>query len=173
MSQTLEEKIKDLERKLAVKNAYLTVQFSFPKNSKLPEDVKEQVINELKNACANLAEDETVSKDVEKSNISERLNDDEIRILRQVAAAAKGKVAVQPVAPAPRPEQAPKTFDSATDGVKKAMLVTLENVDAKLRNKIASQEIVFVTSERDGYARITTQKGMSINVPVDDLDYNL
>lgn len=172
MSQTLEDRIKDLERKLAVKNAYLTVQFSFPKTSKIPEDVKEQVINELKNACTALAEDETVAKDRPKDTSIERLSDEDIQVLRQVADAARGKLAARPAAPTvPKQEQAPKTFDSAIEGVKKAMIMTLENVDAKLRNRIASQEIVYVTSEREGLARITTSKGLSINVPVEDLEY--
>lgn len=173
MSQTLEDRIKELERKLAVKNAYLTVQFSFPKNSKIPDDVKEQVINELKNACTALAEDETVAKDKDAS--IERLSDDDINILRQVAAAARGKISAapqaQPAAPQPKQELPPKTFDSATDGVKKAILLTLENVDSKVRNRVSSQEQVYVTSERDGYARVTTRKGLSISVPIEDLEY--
>lgn len=188
MNQSLEEKLKSLERKIAVKNAYLTVQFSFPKGNKIPADVKEQVENELKNACAMLADD--AHQDV-ASKQSERLTDDEIVILRQVVDSIRSKTgssslsipAVQKeTAPSPEaPEAAPKhpvskkTFDASVDGVKKATILTLENVDPKYRSRINPEESVFVSSIReDGYARISVQRtGLSINVPVEDLDFNV
>ena len=170
MSQTLTEKIKDLERQLALKQAYLSVQFSFPKGNKLPDDVRSQVIQELKNACAQLAEDEVP---VGQSDAFLHLTQEEIKTLKDLASVAKSRLSkTSTPAPAnnvPVKHQVQEEYES----VKEAILLTLENVPQSAKIKMGSNEKVFVKSQKDGTAFIVTQSGIGIRVPVEDLDFNL
>lgn len=207
MQQSLESKLKKLELEIAIKNAYLTVQMTFPKGSKLPEEVKDQVIKELKNACASLAE--SVSNGSSFDVTSSKLTDEELLILKQIVSKVKigtsggaaggihtisvtdsiasgaegvesnvlngGSMHSKTESNVDAPKnKTNKIFDAGQDGVKKAMIVTLDNVDHKYRNRINPEEEVYVTSIKDdGYARISVKRtGLSINIPVEDLDFN-
>jgi hypothetical protein len=168
MSKTLEERIKGLERELALKQAYLSVQFSFPKGSKLPDDVKEQVTEELKKACAQLADDKGVV--VNHSSASSEFSEDEVSVLKQVVEAAKSKMsAVKPPKMQGTVETAPKT-----DAIpRNAILLTNDNIPANIRMKIGSNEAVFVKESSDGTSFVVTRDGMGFRVPTEDLDFNL
>lgn len=169
---TLEEKIKLLERELALKNAYLSVQFSFPKMSKLPEDVRNQVVEELKKACAQLAEDKEAAPT--PTSAPTELTAEDLKILKELANTIKAKTA-RPAAPsptvttAPAPVEAPKPVPAGS--VLKAVLLTLENVPKTIRNKVDPQSQVYVNKQENGRALVTTAKGNTFHIPVEDLDF--
>lgn len=181
MSRNLEDEIKSLERKLAIKNAYLTVEFKFPKNTKIPEEIQSLVMGELRAAANNLSLDPE-EKDKESQGI-ERLSDEDVRVLRQVAQTIRSKSSPQqePTQSIPAPvvvkEKAPKpikTFDSAIHGTKIAKIVSLESVDTKYRSKVSPDEKVHVISiAEDGFARIAANSGSILRISTEDLDFNV
>ena len=171
MSDSLEDRIKDLERQLALKQAYLNVSFSFPKNSKIPEDVRSEVTAELKSICAGLAEGKEQTVAELNPNTSSYLTSEEISTLKSLAEVAKGRLT--PAASRPQPIDPPKkVVDSGVDGVKKARLLTLENLNVNVRSKIEPMEEVWVKSSNGEMATIATKKGIITKVPVEDLDFN-
>lgn len=182
MSRNLEDEIKSLERKLAIKNAYLTVEFKFPKNSKIPEEVQNLVIAELKQSALNLSMDPE-EKDKASEGI-ERLSDEDVKILRQVAQTIKNKssqpeipqTSTQAIKVAPQKERPPaptKTFDSSIHGTRIATIVSLESIEPRYRSKVSPEERVNVISmAEDGFARIAAKSGSILRIHSDDLDFN-
>ena len=177
MTQSLEDRIKDLERQLALKQAYLTVNFSFPKSNKLPDDVKEQVIAELKKACTQLADDKEETVAELNPNSVNHLTSEEVTLLKEFASVVKARTTSTPAPIAPSAVQPPapekKKMDSGTEGIKKAVLLTLEGVPASARNRVESGETVYVKSSDGETASIATKNGLIFKVPVDDLDFNV
>ncbi len=173
MNKPLEDRIKDLERQLALKKAYLDVNFTFPKNSKLPDDVKEQVVNELKDACARLAEGMEDALPVMNGNSADFLSSEEIQVLKQLVQAAKGKLGkAAPVTQQQAPKQ-PEVKSQDLPEIKKAVLLTLDSVQPTIRNKMGSGETVYVKSYKDDQAFVMNRHGQGFYVPIEDLDFNL
>lgn len=183
MSRNLEDEIKNLERKLAIKNAYLTVEFKFPKGTKIPEEIQTLVTSELRQAALDLSKDPE-DKDKASEGI-ERLSDEDIKILRQVAQTIKSKSSQPEVlgnaipaatAAAPRKERSPapgKTFDSSIHGTRIATVISLESIEPRYRSKVSPEERVNVISmAEDGYARIAVKSGSILRISSEDLDFN-
>jgi len=170
---TLEDKIADLERLLALKKAYASVSFSFPKNSKLPDDVQQQVISELQAACAQLAENMEFSKSVPQ-DIS--LTREDFVILKQLINTVKNRTISGSTAssePSTTNQLKENDPELKNNEVRRAQILTLENVRKELRSKIDSNSLVYVRRVEDGRALVTAQSGVTFHVPVDDLDFNL
>jgi hypothetical protein len=167
MSETLEERIKKLEDQLTLKNAYLAVQITFPKGNKIPEEIKNQIVTQIKEVCAKLAEG-TETQVSPTTGLP--FTEEEVKMLKNVVASIKAKTNMVVNQPAPIPVK--KDMDSGVDGVQKATLITLESVPSQHRSKVSPMEVVFVTSIKDGKARISTKSGLSIPVSVEDLEFN-
>jgi len=179
MSESLQDQIKRLERELAVKNAYLSVQFSFPKMSKLPQEVKEQVMEELKKACTQLAEDK--ESNVLKTPQASELTKDDVKILKDLITTLKNKttggtVVGKTTFTNPNPQTLPKEDPSIpkvdnANSVLKAIILTLENVPKELRSKVDSNSTVYVKKSENGRSLVMTQKGATFHIPTDDLEF--
>lgn len=173
---SIEKKIEELQRQLAVKTAYLTVKVSFGQVGKsLPEDVKTEVINKLQEICASLAEGEELKAD----NSNTGLTAQEIEILKQISAKVLNPTtkATAKVAPPPIPQPNPKAkFGSPTEltpnpmVTDKAVLITLSNIDATLRSKVAPQSEVQIMDRREDQLFVQDPNGRRFWVPSDDVE---
>lgn len=172
----LEQSIKALERKLALKNAYLAAQVSFPKGSKFPEDVKEEIIEIFNSFKTAKASDQEV-----QNSTNSIFSDEDITVLKMLISSVTSKTSVNAVsersignsvAPQKTPSALPPVSREPSRQVQQeAKLLTLESVPAQFRNKIPSESKVFVMSIKDDRARISTEDGYSFQVLVEDLEF--
>ncbi len=172
---SIELKIKELEAQLATKQAYLSVQFSFPKGSKLSQKIKDQVRKELKKACTQLAEGTSAFiGDAIIAGFSEK----ELEVLKKIAAVYIDKEKTRPEPPA---KGQVTTEEDLQNGVVKssklaqqrAILLLLDNIDPTMRNKIESGGIVTVMEQRDGKVFVQDRRTQRFWVPLEDLDFNV
>ena len=172
---SLEEKIQELEKKLALKQAYLSVNFTFPRGNRIPDEIKEQVTSELKNACAQLAEHEeydipvSVNLDGTPSQAS-NFTPEEVEVLKGVAASVFEKTTDTGQSPKP---QSKSRKDSIS--AKKARIIMLDSVDKTVRSKIEPQSEVKVIASGQGKHFVQTMDGAARRfwINTDDLDFNV
>lgn len=163
---SLEDQIKALELKLAIKNAYLNAQVVFPKNFKVSDEVKDIVVSKLREYCVGMAdESEAVPAPSQVSN-RDTLSAEEITVLKTLAA----KV-LQKTTTANNVVQMPEQPVQETH--KAALVLTTENVERSLRSKISSNDKVEVLKNDEKYALVMTKLGNRVRIPLEDLDFNL
>lgn len=164
-----EDKIKELEKQLELKKAFLDVRVSFGKGRKYSKEVQDKVNQYVKEACTKAAEgSETTSKG---------FSEEEISILKKMVTSIKEK-ANQPTTVSVSAE-ASTMSNTVSDTLKKinsqnqALILTLDNIDRTIRNRIQPQSVVRVIGKRDeNLAFVENSQGVRFNIPFDDLDFN-
>lgn len=161
---SLEQHIKDLERKLALKKAYLGAEIKLPKGT--AEDVRIEVEAALKDYAARLASsEENISQPV--NTTTSQFTDNEVNILKSLVNAAMEKAGMKaPTVAKSNVPEAPKKDEPLT-----AVLLTTENIPAERRKEINSSETVLVKSYNDKEACIIFNNKRFV-VPVDDLQFD-
>lgn len=172
----LEKKIQELNRKLALKQAFLSATISFPRGNKIPQDVKDEVLNSLRAAAADFSEgvyNPAVPADPGAVVSVSQFTEEEAGILKNIAATVKSKAAApaQPSKPQPQAPQAAPVTKSEPMGLKKARLLMIDSLPSQYRNKVAPESEVYVSSLKDGKARITLPSGQSVLVEAEDLEF--
>lgn len=165
----LQEQIQELEKRLALKKAYLSVKISFGKGNKIPQEIRDIVTNKIQEVCTKFANDEEFecenNPEVEFSN-EERavLKELSSRVLQkqQKSEPIKAKPVVEKAAPA-----VSEVFDSSP---KKGILVVLDNIDPTVRNKIAPQSEVRVVGSNNEMYFVESRTGIRFWIPKDDLE---
>lgn len=180
----LEDQIKELEKKLELKRAYLDVNISFPKGNKLSQEIKDEVIKLIKETCNRAAEG--------KSQVaSEALpfSEDEVTILKQVVAQVKTAAGKSPTSTSSKAVFGPEVPDATANSNKfgemvrssiktratqnTAQLLLLDNLDRSLKDKVESGAIVKVLAKRDENTMfVEANNGIRFNIPTEDLDFN-
>jgi hypothetical protein len=178
----LEDKIAELQRELALKNAFLTVTFSFGKSGKFPQEVQDQITKELREYCTKRAEKlDTIPEQAEV------LSKEDVEILKQLSETIKKKsqsptvaktATVQPTGPkvsdkvkfGPSNEDIPMGQINAIAG-RKAILLHTESIHPSQKAKASSGMEVLVNMVRpDGFVNLRTKEGYQFNVPLEDIE---
>jgi hypothetical protein len=174
MQDTLEQRIARLERVLALKDAYSSVVVSFKKGSKLPEDVKQQVIDELSKACSQLAEhcESETPLQVEPLNFSS----EEVKILKDLAKTviARSVPNTDHVKTIKESEPVTKSELKVSEPeIKRAVVITLDNVQKSLRNRLTPQALVYVKKQNEEGLSVVVDpnSGISFTIPTEDLEF--
>lgn len=168
-----ESKIKELEKQLELKKAFLDVKVSFGKGKKYSKEVQDQVRLFVQDACTRAAEGETITQ-------SEAFTEDEINILKNMVNTLqqRSKNPSKPLNPSTEISNSMSNTVSQTikkiTNQNKALILTLDNVDRTVRNKIAPQSVVRVVGKRDDTLMfVETSQGVRFNIPVSDLEFNI
>lgn len=174
MSTPVEVQIKELERKLDLKRAYMGVQFSFAKGSKIPSDIQEEIISKLQELCKKLAEETEISQVSNNSSLTE----EELSILKSLVSTVKAKTTALAGRPSPLPPSSEGHANYQKDSNptvkffnKKATILTLDNVTAKVREAMEPQSVVEVSRVKGDTATIVTKDGRITQIPVNDLEF--
>lgn len=157
----LETQIKELERKLALKKAYLSVDIKLPKGTS--EELRLEIEQAVKTFCSNQANE--VPQSSGGSFVGSPFNDQEIAILKELAQAVTQKSGGQSAKTAssiPKKPEANKPL--------MAVLMTTDNIAAERRKLIASNERVQVVSYNDKEVCFMYQKNRFV-VPVEDVEF--
>lgn len=158
---SLEDNIKDLEHRLAVKKAYLGLKLQFP--ARTSAKVKEEVNSKIKDLCLKLADDQEAG--LNSGNFSE----EEVKVLKMLAnralsrpeKASKAKLEPNPESSAPEPEK-PQN---------KAILMSMDGVPLTLRSKIAPQSELEILEDQGELLKVREFKfGNIFNVPSRDVE---
>jgi hypothetical protein len=169
MPDSIETKIAELERKLALKNAYLGVNISFGKGHKsFSEDVRAEVTKNINEFCRALANDEEIS--VKQSSLP--FSEEDIEILQQLISTVKDRQskpqpAVKDVEVRVKVEE-PKPLKPKT--TKKATIMFLDNLSPELKGKVEPQSEVTILSTKGALAFVEDNAARRFNVPFDDLE---
>jgi hypothetical protein len=167
----LQQKIKDLERKLSLKQAFQNVTVSFPKNLKIPNDVKEEVIAKIKELASALAEgqEQETSSSISTSVFSET----EITALKGLADAVLSKASNPKASSQTIPViKAPDITAPPLPKGEFATILITDNIERTLRSRISSEETVEVVKKDNEYAIAMTSKGIRFRIPLEDLEFN-
>lgn len=158
----LETQIKELERKLALKKAYLSIDIKLPKGT--AEDIRLEIEQAVKTFCSNQAND--VPQSNGGSFVGSPFNDMEIAALKELAAAVTGQKSSAPqsaqAASLPKKPEANKPL--------MAVLMTTDNIAPERRKLIASNEKVQVVSYNDKEVCFMYQKNRFV-VPIEDVEF--
>ncbi len=173
----LENKIKELQKQLAIKNAYLNVDIKFKKGVQIPQDVKKLVTEELTKACAQLAE----GVDYEASANTTDLTDEDVVLLKELANKLRSKVNKKaPVsngngANSHKVAQEESEISKAIKKVtaNKARLMLLDNIDPEIRRKLEPNSLVKIIGKRGDTNLVEDENKNRFLVPIEDLDFNL
>jgi len=174
MGKTLEDQIKELERELALKSAYLSAVVSFPKNTKLPQDVQEEVVNTLKTFAVQKAE----QKDLSNQEVSLLFSEEEVAIIKQLISAVKNRPAAQASGLESHRQVATQVttntrLSSNEESGKTARLLTTDGIAPTLRGRVAPEARVVVRKVSGGRAIVMSEDGIVFQVPEEDLDFNI
>lgn len=178
----LENKIKELEYKLALKKAYLDVQFKFSKG--IDQAIKDEVSSKMKELAEKLAD----SQESVLFNETSKLSSEDIELLKMLASSVRERKTA-PIAPkatsiAPKInttnnsiEQQSTQEPSIDDGTqteligRMAIMLTLDGVlDVKQRGKLTPQGTVKILSINNNLAYVQDLRGNKFNIPVEDLE---
>ena len=179
---SLDAKIKELQRELALKNAFLAASVSFGKGNKFPKDVQDQIIQELKDYCTKRAE-----KLDEIPEQTESLSSEDVQILKQLSETVKKKSngaakVVDNKSSAPQHKISEKVkFGPAREDVpmgqinalagRKATLLHTESIHPSQKSKAFSGMEVMINMVRpDGFVNLRTKEGYQFNVPQEDIE---
>lgn len=157
----LEQQIKDLERQLALKKAYLSLKVNLPKT--VPEDIKVEIEAAITAFCAQKANG-TVQADVQNAtqnvaNSNNQFTDQELAILKGVVQAALEKSGGKVI------KKAPEKGKPLT-----AMLMTTDSIPVDRRKLVESNAQVQIISYNDKEACFTFNKNRFV-VPLEDLQF--
>jgi hypothetical protein len=180
MSELVEKEIEELERKLALKRAYLQVSISFGKGYKsFPEDVRKEVEDTMIAHARTMAEGSTNSKPSITS-----LTEEEVVILKGYVEAIKNRASKPAAAPQTQQKQSsqePVTLNSVLkrSGADQAqqmtgVLVTLDSVPKEQRQKIMPNSVVSVLkviSNENKYL-VRDQEHNQFTVDMEDIDFS-
>lgn len=158
----LETQIKELERKLALKKAYLSVELKLPKG--VAEDIRLEIEQAVKEFCMKRSEGGPESSG--GSFVGSPFTDVEIAALKEIASAVTaqkgGQSAAQPASDLPKKPDPKKPL--------MAVLMTTDNIPAERRKLIASNEKVQVISYNDQEVCFMYQKNRFV-VPIEDVEF--
>lgn len=165
----LEEKIRELERKLALKNGYLQVVIKFPKGNKIPSDVKEEISTKIKDYCLQIAND---NEHIE--NFTSVFSEEEISILKELVSTVKGKTSNKPENHSLKSSKVSEVVPANKPALKiekgrRGILMLLDNIDPTIRGKLAPQSMVVILENKNDSFFVET-KGIRFWVPREDLD---
>lgn len=179
----LDDKIKELEHKLATKKAYLAAQVVFPKGGKeFPSNVIKAVKERIKEACVMLAEEQEVQTN---TNTEATFTSQEIAALKSIAQVYFGKSNNSDKAETPVKREMKNTHETPTTtedlnngkvisqkatGKSRALLLTLDSVDRAMRRKVDPQSEVIIIETKDNKAFVQDQKANRFWVLKDDLE---
>lgn len=175
----VEDKIKELERQLNLKKAYLAVKISFPAGNKFPEDVKKEVTDRLSKACELLAEGG------EEGIHTDGLSTEEVSVLKTlyntlIARTPEIKTASTPVVPEVKEpiqtQDAQRAIDNGTIVSsklrQKAQIMLTEHIDPTMRKKISPMMQVLVLEEKEDQVFVEEMSSRSrFWIPADDLEF--
>ncbi len=175
---SIEAKIEELQRQLAVKTAYLGVKISFGNDLKhLPADVKEEVISKLNGIAVKLAEG--VEEVLEQESEMAQLTPQEVSTLKLMAdkilnanTAPKPIPGVHDPRANPAPIQAQPVVPPQPQ-VKRAEIMTTGSIDPTVRSKVDSQSVVTIVSLQGDNAFVQDTKYNRFWIPVEDLNFNI
>lgn len=161
------QRIKELEKKLAIQKAYLDARVSFSDDIKksLDESELNLIATKIKEFC--LVQSEGAVQEAETIEKTSDFTADEIKVLKMVAEAAlvtssKPASAVAKAVETPAaPPQAPKT----------AILMSLESIPVDRRKFANSNERVRIVNMNDTEAVIMTKTDHRFVVPIEDLEF--
>jgi hypothetical protein len=158
----LETQIKELERKLALKKAYLSIDIKLPKG--VADDIRQEIEHAVKQFCSDRAND--VPQSSGGAFVGSPFTDIEIAALKELAAAVTGQKssATQPAQAAslPKKPEANKPL--------MAVLQTTDNIAPERRKLIASNTEVQVVSYNDKEVCFMYQKNRFV-VPIEDVEF--
>lgn len=161
----LEQQIKELERKLALKKAYLSVDIKLPKGT--PDELRLEIEQAVKSFCSNQANDVPQNSQANGSSfVGSPFNDMEIAALKELAAAVTGQKSATPQSA--QAAAIPKKPDAAKPLM--AILMTTDSIPAERRKLIASNERVQVVSYNDQEVCFMYQKNRFV-VPIEDVEF--
>lgn len=158
----LETQIKELERKLALKKAYLSVEIKLPKG--VSEDIRLEIEQAVKEFCMKRSEGAPDANG--GSFVGSPFSDIEIAALKELAAAVTGQKGASSQAQAP--SDLPKKPDPKKPLM--AILMTTDNIPQERRKLIASNEKVQVVSYNDQEVCFMYQKNRFV-VPIEDVEF--
>jgi hypothetical protein len=173
---SIEKKIEELQRQLAIKTAYLNVEVKFKKGITIPKEAKDLVVNQLKKACAQLAEDRDAIPLDTKGNT--QVSTEDLLFLKQMREAV-GKKLSSKTEPTNEVVKDTGFSNNISEAIKKvsnrenvAQLLTIDSIEARLRRKIPPQACVEVI-EKQGEKTIVDYKGIRFFINTEDLNFNV
>lgn len=166
----LDDKIKELEKKLAIKQAYLNASISFPKGKNIPADVKKIVTDKIRAACAALAEEQEI-----EGSSSNLFTPEEVQALKSIAKVYTDKATVNhaPQKHEPTSEEDlsnGKAVSQKATKMDRAKLLLLDGVDPTMRKKIEPQAEVVIIETKEDKAFVQDRRANRFWVPVEDLE---
>lgn len=165
---SLEQQIKDLQRLLALKQAYSNVVITFDEsNLSIPEDVREEVIAKLKAISTDLGS--SVEKSNEKQEIvksESQFTEDEVAALKLIAEATLIKMSPTVQSSSKKAEPVKKA------GPKMATILMTDNIPVDRRKLVQSGELVKIINLNETQAVIENAKRDRFVIPVEDLEIN-
>lgn len=173
--EDIELKIKELEKQLELKRAYLDASVSFSKGSKFSQEVKDEVIRVVKETCAKAAEGKPTAEPV--SQIASPFTEQEVAILKEMT--AKLLARANKAVPAPNAPAESRMSSLVSQGLRNiqaqnmAQILMLDGIDRTLRDKVESGAIVRVIGKKDAATVLVEDvTGLRFHMPLDDLDFN-
>lgn len=177
----LKDKIKELEHKLAIKQAYLSLSFTFPRGNKIPQDIKDLIVHNLKEYATKLANDE--ESNINVNTVEEEFSVEERKILKDIVARVlekqktpdqekievtkEGTLTVTKIKTEVKKLTPEEKFDAAP---KKASIITVDNIDASVKSKVdRTQEVRIIGSDSKMYC-VQDRKGIQFWIPKDDVE---
>lgn len=152
----LEQQIKDLERQLALKKAYLSIEVKLSKT--VPEDIRLEIENEIKAFASQKANGTQTAL---TQNVNNQFSEQEVIILKSVVKAALEKSGVKVV-------EAKPTVDKSKPLT--ATLLTTDSIPVERRKLIESNSKVQIVSYNDKEACFLHNKNRFV-VPIEDLQF--
>lgn len=147
---SVKDNIAAMERQLALTKAYMSVSVSFGKGNRFPEDVKKEVLESVTAFCEASAEMNGDLCKTEKNQFTE----EEVGLIRKILESLENKTKNQEVKSRP-PYNQSNTFTQELESksnnspAKKAILLSLETLDPKMRQRVAPNSTVLVLKVDD------------------------
>jgi len=169
-----QSQIDALHRKLAKKRAYLSANVIFTDKS-IPDDIKEEISKEIKQMCIQLSTEQDKDAQIASPDTGiAGISKEDLSILKTVVSAVKDK-ARKPV----NEKGQVTTLKDIEQGLVKssklaensANILTLDNIDINMRQKIDRTKPVVVIEEKDGNAFVQDRRTNRFWVPIMDLEY--
>ena len=172
---SLESDIKELERKLSLKNAYIAASIKLP--TKIANDVKKEVTDKLRELCLALANEQ----DVSVTDLS--LSKEEIVILKMLASKvlytkSSNERVSEPASVKKNGKISKGKLEKikATSATSKTgIIMMLDNIEPSIRKKIKPESQVLILNRTKAFgidlAYVEDKQGLRFNVPIDDIDF--
>jgi hypothetical protein len=175
----LESKIQQLEREVALKKAYQSVQISFPKSAKLPEDVTQEVTQRLRDVAQKLALGTADKGDDTPTTLD--LTSEEIQVLKMLAQSALKKTKITLPATTVADESASQVMQAPAEPKpvqepRKGKIQLTENIRGEAKRYAVIDDEVYVPNPEtvDAHGMVSaihTRRGGSMKIPLDDIAF--